>query len=151
MADPRRRDIRPPELAALVDYAERPRAEGWSLRAALTRYAQPQPQRVGDLLDLCRRIDFVLGPQLDVVERDGLALWEAVGDDAVPTDDALVGLLRALAEIDRLGDALATWAVDRAGDRPDAAVDAVITGVRQRLADLGVPEQERPPGPRRRG
>ena len=42
----------PSEWARLLDFAERPRAHGWSLRAALTRYAQGQPhtaiaQRLG--------------------------------------------------------------------------------------------------------
>ena len=35
-------DLHPPELAALGDVAERPRAGNWSLRAAMTRYAQGQ-------------------------------------------------------------------------------------------------------------
>ena len=39
-----------------LDVAERPRSTGWSLRAALVRYAQPQPQRASDLIELVRRI-----------------------------------------------------------------------------------------------
>ena len=49
--------ITPPELAALIDVSERQRAGDWSLRAALCRYAQPQPVRVSALLDLVRRIE----------------------------------------------------------------------------------------------
>lgn len=149
MADPRRRDIRPPELAALVDLSERPRTQNWSLRAALTRYAQPQPQRVGDLLDLVRRIEFAIADVADVIERDGPQLWEAMHVGAA--DAGLVGLLRAAAEIDRLGDVLAAWAADRSEPRPDDQVDAVIADVRRRLAALGVPEQERPRPSRRSG
>ena len=52
--------IEPPELAALVDPAERPRAENWSLRAALTRYAQPQPQRASAVIELLRRTEAAL-------------------------------------------------------------------------------------------
>jgi hypothetical protein len=110
---------------------------------------------VSDLLDLVRRIDFAMTDHLDRLERDGPALWEALrdgdGDGDVP-DMLLVGLLGAMAEIDRLGDALATWAVDRADDRPNAAVDAVIADVTDRLRELGVPHQTAPgPPPRGRG
>ena len=49
-------EVSPPELAALLDYAERPRVDDWSLRAALTRYAQPQPQRASDLIEVMRRV-----------------------------------------------------------------------------------------------
>ena len=143
-------EVEPPELARLLDFAERPRARDWSLRAALTRYAQPQPQRVGDLLELVRRIEFALRPLLKAVERDGHAHWEALqrGDD-----DPVVGLLQAMVELDGLGDVLATWAADPgAGERPDAAVDAVIADVAARLERLGVPREERtrPPTARSR-
>jgi hypothetical protein len=147
-------DVDPPELAALLDYAERPRTDDWSLRAALTRYAQGQPQRVGDLLELVRRIDFAVRPHLKAVERDGPTYWQAVQSGGRDGDLA-VALLRAMAEIDRLGDVLATWASDpRSAPRPDAAVDAVIAEVSAGLERLGVPREERPGRPppgRRRG
>jgi hypothetical protein len=145
-------EVEPPELAALLDYAERPRTDDWSLRAALTRYAQGQPQRVGDLLELVRRIEFALKPQLKAIEREGAEYWQALqsGDDRLAVE-----LLRAMAEIDRLGDVLATWASEpRSHERPDAAVDAVTTDVAARLDRLGVPKEERtgrPPPGRRRG
>ena len=143
MVDLQKRDIRPPELAALIDLSERPREQNWSLRAALTRYAQPQPQRVSDLLDLVRRLEFALPEHADLLEDQGGELWQAVqdgGDEPAP----VVGMLRAMVEIDRLGDELAMWASDITRPRPDDAVDAVIADVRGRLAALGVPEQERP-------
>jgi hypothetical protein len=147
-------EIQPPELAALVDFAERPRAGGWSLRAALTRYAQGQPRRVGDLLELVRRIQAALAGASDAVERDGPELWGQLAAGA--DDDGLVlGVLRAARAIDEVSDALATWAVDPwNAERPDAAVDAVIAAVAQSLDELGVPVEERPtrpPGGRRRG
>src|SRR5689334_16609219 len=126
MADPQ-----PPEL----DFAERPRAERWSLRAALTRYAQGQPQRVADLLELVRRIQFALA-----------------SDD---NESFLPGLLDAVREIDALADTLAAWAVDPwNAPRPEADVDAVLASVTERLERLGVPKEERPERPprgRRRG
>lgn len=144
-------EIEPPELARLVDYAERPRTEDWSLRAALTRYAQPQPQRVSDILDLVRRIEFAIRPQLKALERDGQTYWQAVQSaDGASAADLVVGLLRAMAELDRLGEVLAAWAVDpAAGERPDHTVDAVTADVARRLDELGVPrEQRQRPRPR---
>jgi hypothetical protein len=147
-------DVEPPALARLLDFAERPRAQDWSLRAALVRYAQPQPQRVNDILDLVRRIEWALGKQAAVLEREGEELWEALEDDAASSPEHLTQvaeLLRAAVELDRLGDMLAEWAVDIAGDPPDAEVDAAIADVAQRLDTLGVPREERPPPPRSRG
>jgi len=137
-------DIEPPELGRLVDLAERPRTQNWSFRAALCRYAQPQPERVSALLDLVRRSDFAIQAHAKCIEHDGPALWHAVATGATGELDAqVVGLLQAMAELDRLGDTLAAWAVDRTGDAPDAAVDAVIEDVGRRLDAIGVPHEER--------
>jgi len=145
-------EIEPQALAALVDFAERPRVDDWSLRAALVRYAQPEPQRVNDLLDLVRRTEWALGKQAAVLARDGEDLWAALETGKPSGADAkLVDLLRAARELDGLGDVLATWAVDRAGPQPDDEVDKVIAAVAARLDTLGVPHQERPPGSRNRG
>jgi hypothetical protein len=144
--------VEPPQLAQLLEFAERPRIDDWSLRAALTRYAQPQPQRVSDLLDLVRRIEFAMGPHRDALEREGPQLWLAVqSSDAGPGTDRLVGLLRAMTELDRVGDALAAWAADPSGPRPDQDVDIVTQAVGRRLDDLGIPHEERQPPSRARG
>jgi hypothetical protein len=129
-----------PELAVLVEFAERPRTDDWSLRAALTRYAQPQPQRVGDLLELVRRIEFVLRPQFKALEKAG-----------TEPSPALASLFDAAAEVDRLGELLAAWAADPSKERPDEAVDAVIADVTRRLDELGIPREERQRPPRSRG
>jgi hypothetical protein len=141
-------EIEPPELARLVDFSERSRTDDWSLRSALVRYAQPQPQRVNDILDLVRRVEWALGKQSKRVERDGAELWAALesGDDG----DDLVALLRAARELDGLGDVVVAWAVDRTGASPDARVDEVVADVVTRLESLGIPHEERP-GPRNRG
>ena len=146
-------DLEPPALARLVEFAERPRTEDWSLRAALVRYAQPQPQRVNDLLDLVRRTEFALGQHATVLQRDGAALWEALDGGTAPSDQRqahVVDLLRVVTELDRIGDVLAGWAVDISVERPDAAVDAAIETIGSRLDELGVPHEERTP-PRQRG
>ena len=144
-------EVEPPELARLIDFAERPRTHDWSLRAALCRYAQPQPERVSTVLDLVRRIEFALHPHSKRIEREGPALWQALDADASeasgPTD-VVIGLLRAVVLLDRLGDVLAEWAVDRAVERPDNEVDAVAADVAQRLAALGVPHEDRARPPR---
>ncbi|HVF33172.1 MAG TPA: hypothetical protein VM933_09055 [Acidimicrobiales bacterium] len=151
-------DVRPAELARLLDTSERPRAEGWSLRAALTRYAQPQPQRASAVIELVRRLEAALRPHTKRFEKDGEAVWAAVTAPAATTEgpagDPAVDLLRALQPLDALADVLAAWAVDRATPRPDDAVDAVVGSLIARLEELGVPREERPtppPGARRRG
>jgi len=143
-------EIEPAELAQLLDTAERPRAANWSLRAALTRYAQPQPRRASDVIELLRRIEFALRPHAKLFEREGPSVWRDLqGDGSNGTDELVVEGLRALAELDRLGNALATWAVARQGERPDALVDTVVADVGARLERLGVPHEERPPARRR--
>ena len=146
-------EIEPPELAALLDTAERPRVENWSLRAALTRYAQPQPERASAVIEHLRRIESALRPHQKLFERDGATVWAAFKADDPASDvpaDA-IELLRALAELDRLGDVLAAWAVTGKGDRPDLLVDEVVSDVEKRLTTLGVPHEERPRPTGRRG
>jgi hypothetical protein len=149
-------DIEPPALARLIDFAERPRTQSWSLRAALVRYAQPQPRRVEAVLELVRRVESAIHGHTKLIAGEGAVLWEALEDDAAPTSHAaraigpVVELLRAARELDRLGDVLAAWAVDRAGERPDDAVDQVTADVAQRLDALGVPREERQGPPRQR-
>ncbi|MEO7556354.1 MAG: hypothetical protein ABIV94_07090 [Acidimicrobiales bacterium] len=144
--------LEPPELARLVDFAERPREGDWSLRSALTRYAQPQPERVSQVLELVRRIELALRSYAEVVDRDGPLLWQVLGSGATPEPGPsaiVIGVLQAAAELDRLADLLASWAVDRAVNRPDAAVDAVVIDITQRLDALGVAREERQRPPAR--
>ncbi len=143
-------EVAPPGLARLIDFAERSRVGDWSLRSALCRYAQPQPVRVREVLDLVRRIEFALHPHTKRLDKEGPALWAALqaGDGA---DDLVVGLLRAMVELDRLGDTLADWAEDRAGKQPEATVDAATADVARRLEVLGVPHEERTRPSRQRG
>jgi hypothetical protein len=149
----------PPALAALADLAERPRATGWSLRAALVRYAQPEPVRSSAILELVRRFDFALKPHSKVLAKQGPAVWDALGSGATPGDELgpVVGLLRAVQPLDGLGDELAAWATDPRQPRPDAAVDDTVAAVAGHLDELGVPREPRQQararsggGPRRR-
>ena len=96
------------------------------------------------VLDLIRRIEFALAPHMKAIELGGAAHWQAIRRDrAQPVVDPLVArLLQAMVELDRFGDVLAAWAVDRVGERPDDALDAVTADVERRLADLGVPHED---------
>jgi hypothetical protein len=147
-------EIVPPELANLVDFSERPRTGDWSLRAALCRYAQPQPARVSRVLDSVRRIEWALQSQRGVLEKEGQAIWSEVDDGRSPATGPhapLVELLRVTAALDGLGDALAEWAVARAVPRPDDLVDEVTGAVEERLDEMGLPREERTRPPRGRG
>jgi hypothetical protein len=137
--------IEPPELAALVDLAERPRATGWSLRAALVRYAQPEPVRSGSILELVRRIDAAMKGHTKALAKEGPAIWAAVDGAATTPDGAqpLVDLLVASRPLDELGERLASWAVDPSQDRPDGDVDAVVAATTARLDELGVARERR--------
>jgi hypothetical protein len=139
-------EIQPVELARVVDFAERSRAGDWSLRSALVRYAEGQPERVSRVLESVRRLDAALHPHHKVLARRGADLWTAVDGGAPGGEDAaLVELLRVATELDRLGDAMAEWADDRTGPRPEDTVDAITSAVATRLDELGVPREEPPP------
>ena len=148
-------DPEPPELARLVAFSERSRVGDWSLRSALVRYAQGQPQRVSDLLEVVRRIEAALHPFDRSLRTDGPAVWRALQGDETPSDEGarqLLALLRAAAEIDGLGDDLATWAEDHRGPRPDDRVDEVTAAAAAQLDTAGIAREDRSGAPpRRRG
>jgi hypothetical protein len=143
--------VEPAELVQLLEFSERPRVGDWSLRAALTRYAQPQPQRVSDLLDVVRRIEFAMAAHREELDAEGPELWRVLQEGERSTTDQLVGLLRAMVELDRLGDVLAAWANDPSGERPDELVGAVTADIARRLDELGVEREERQRPTRARG
>ena len=147
-------EVSPPQLAALIDVAERPRAGNWSLRAALTRYGQPQPQRTSNLIEVLRRIEVAVHGSLPQLHEHGPDLWDELTAGAAPTHDhaALVELLKLIRDVDEVGDALADWANDKTQPRPDDRIDAVAADAMKRLDALGVPrEEERRPPTRGRG
>jgi hypothetical protein len=144
-------EVEPPGLARLVDFAERPRLEDWSLRSSLVRYAQPEPARVARLLDVVRRADAAMASNRKLFEKQGAAVWAAIVDGA-PTDvvDAnVIALLNAVRRLDELGDVIATWAVDARQPRPDAALDEATPVIGAALDAAGVPMDQGPPGPPR--
>ena len=152
-------DVQPAALAMVLDFAERPRAADWSMRSALTRYGQPEPQRASDVTMVLRRVDAALKQHLATFRHDGPALWAALEDGSAVEDSlaSVLDLVRVARDLDRLGDTLAAWAVDITGPRPDDEVDRATAELAGRLDDLGVPREEGPPRPgpdgrpRRRG
>ena len=53
----------------LLAFAETDRDNGWTLRSALVRLAQPEPVRAGALLELVRRFEWALQPMARNLER----------------------------------------------------------------------------------
>lgn len=99
------------------------------------------------MLELVRRIESALHPHARRLSAEGPASWAVLQSGEAGVSDPLVGLLGAMAELDRLGDVLASWAHDRSGIVPEATVDSVTAEVAGRLDRLGVPHEarERPP------
>ena len=70
----------PDAAVTLVNHAESPRADDWTLRSALVRLASPEPQLVADLLTRVRRLDAQVHALRDEhapdgVESTGAAPW----------------------------------------------------------------------------
>ena len=143
----------PAQLALLLDVGERPREQGWSLRAALTRFGQPRAQLASDVTEVLRRLEGALKPHSETLAREGAAVWRELTGDADAGDGGyadLVELLGVASDLDTVADALATWAADTTRERPDAAVESAVTDLAGRLDALGVPREDSRPRPSRR-
>ena len=81
----------PAPARSLLGYAESARTGDWSLRSALVRFAQPEPQRAADLLELVRRLDAVLQPVSRVLERHVVACDPSLGPTLDDVEAASVG------------------------------------------------------------
>lgn len=152
----------------LANLSERTRASGWSFRASLVRFAQPEPLRGAVIMEFLRRSELALHPLAPLLQ-DGRAveLARLVGPDGDghraaelahgyreafdldPALDAQLPLLAAVLLLDGLGDRLSAWAPTAPAPAPLAEVDDVLSRVRDRFDDLQVPVETGPPGPRR--
>lgn len=133
------RALAPREAALLADYAERPRTGSWSLRSSLVRFAQQSPAAASAVLELVRRTDAAIAPHRRAIERTPL-------DDHAAADPSPVELLVVAGILDELGEVLARWADERApADPPAATVDRLAGAAFERLAELGIPRERRPP------
>lgn len=114
----------------LLDVAETPRAEGWSLRSALVRYAQPEPERAGRLLQSVRRLEAAFAPSKSAIERQ---------PDAPPA--GVMGLFPVARLIDAFADEMVAWATHRQGERPVESLDRACDRIEAELDRLGVPRE----------
>lgn len=78
---------------SILNLAESPRIDDWSLRSALVRLAQPEPVRAGAVLEIVRRCQGALHPLTRALERHtvwtGPELGPASVTGAADTDWAL--------------------------------------------------------------
>jgi hypothetical protein len=104
------RPASPEPHRSLVNYAESPRDDDWTLRSALVRLAQSQPQLVADLLQRVRRLDAVLHHVARPLERQtvvcdrGISI-DTVDDETDPYPDTRIAdLVRLAASAGEHGD-----------------------------------------------
>lgn len=141
----------PPRGSAawLAHCSEVERADGWSLRGGLVRYAQAQPVRAGAVLEVVRRIEAALAPHRTRLDH-------SVEPPGAELDPLIAAILDVTLVVDTLADELAAWAADPAArPRPDTAVDRCVVTATERLDSLGVESERRDPSEwarvRRRG
>jgi hypothetical protein len=203
LAERHRHEVEAEPLGTTLNLAERPRAGQWTLRAALVRFAQPEPVRAGAVLDLVRRCEWALQPlirplEVHIVDADrdlslgrvrrersdagagwtiepggerypdarlvDLARLVVDADDEagiivssyrsrleldLPEVEALP-LLEPLVVLDRMGDALARWALEAPAAPPVALVDEACRQAHHQLEELGATgptAEHRPDGP----
>ncbi|HUW02831.1 MAG TPA: hypothetical protein VMW08_10805 [Acidimicrobiales bacterium] len=146
---------------SLHEYVERLHPGGWSMRAALVRYGQPEPRRAAELLELTRRAESGyheharriereprlsdLARALEAFGHDYPALLDAYLLEGDPLDDeatSTVPVLAVAAALDDVGALVASWAVEAGADRPDDEIDRVCTRAAAQLDALGVERQE---------
>lgn len=87
-------EAEPDQRCCLLNYAEAPFEGDWTLRSSLMRLAQPHPARVGQVLELTRRLD---GP-LHHVRRD-LERHVVLADRALTPGNIEGPLVEAYADI----------------------------------------------------
>jgi hypothetical protein len=159
LADVHQRD----EVAgpSLYEYVERLHPGGWSMRAALVRYGQPEPQRAAELLELTRRAESGyheharriereprlsdLARALDAFGHDYPALLDTYLHEGDPLDNdatSIIPVLAVAASLDEVGAVVASWAGEAGDDRPDDEIDRVCTRAAAQLDALGVERQE---------
>jgi len=74
---------------SLLNHAETLRAGDWSLRSALVRLAQPEPERAAAVLELVRRLDAVLHHVARQLERHTVLCDRALAPDLAGTEGVL--------------------------------------------------------------
>lgn len=86
LADRHGHEVTPDSTVSLLNFAESPRADDWTLRSALVRFAQAEPTRAGAVLELVRRCDAALHPLVRTVESHAVKCSRTMSfDDVTPT------------------------------------------------------------------
>lgn len=105
--------VEPEPDLSLANYAERPRSGDWSMRAAVTRFAQPEALRSSQLLTLVRRLDAALHIAGKALARTAVMCDRAIspatlnGPPTAPYPDVRIADLARL----EAGDPAGFWAV----------------------------------------
>ncbi|MEM8706830.1 MAG: hypothetical protein AAGE98_10270 [Actinomycetota bacterium] len=115
-----------PQLT-LVNHAESPRADDWTLRSALVRLASPEPQLVADLLTRVRRLDATLSQASSILAKQTVVCDRALTLDTVDGEPVDPYPDTRTADLARLAAA--------SGDEADVVVEAYLAEV-----DLGAAE-----------
>lgn len=85
----RHREPAPPEPErSILNLAESPRVDDWSLRSALVRLAQPEPVRAGAVLEIVRRCQGALHPLVRALERHTVYTHPALGPGSITGSEA---------------------------------------------------------------
>lgn len=120
------------------------------MAAALCRLAQPQPALVARIWASIRRVLWSVQAAADRLDHEGAELWAQAREEDDADAEPLVQVLRSAIELDSIGDALATWAADVSGERPDAQAAEALDRIEARLDTAGVPHEPREGPPRGR-
>lgn len=91
LAERHREPVEAAPDGSLLNHAESARVGDWSLRSALVRFAQPEPVRAANLLELVRRLDAVLHHVARPLERHTVRCDRALGPDLDGVEAALGG------------------------------------------------------------
>ncbi len=82
-----RRRAEPDSTSSVLNYAESPRLNDWTLRSALVRLAQPEPTRAGAVLELVRRCDAALHPMIRSFEAETVLCDRHLTMDSLTDED----------------------------------------------------------------
>ncbi|MEZ5409612.1 MAG: hypothetical protein R2761_16405 [Acidimicrobiales bacterium] len=119
----RHREPAPPQPErSILNLAESPRDDDWSLRAALVRLAQPEPVRAGAVLEIVRRCQGGLAPLARALERH--TVWSEPGLGPGSVTEAAAGGWTLADDGDRRPDIRLADLARLAGGDP-AALDVV--------------------------
>lgn len=162
------------EQNSILNYAEAPRHDDWTLRSALVRLAQPHPLRSEAVLQLVRRLDAAIKPVIRQLQHHGVQsqrsipggaelvadvrLVDLAGDPQVlaayqelaELDDAelaSVHLVRLALDLDELANTLTAWAAAGPSTPPLSEIDQTCAQVLASMDNSGVPEEPRWEGP----